>query len=100
VWGGRFGKVPGFHASPLVTSNVQARAAAEAKMRTTLGLPYSVDFSAVPHPGLEPLDPVRVTDPGVGTRVHVLDKLTIPLTADRPMMAQTREQALIALGSG
>jgi hypothetical protein len=99
-WGGKFGKVPGFHSSPLVTSNLQAKAAAESLMRTSVGLPYTVDFTAVPHPGLEPLDPVRISDPGAGTRIHVLDKLTIPLTADQPMMSQTREQALVALGGG
>lgn len=59
-WGGPFGKVPREFASPLLTTDAQARLAAATVLRKSLGLPYNVDFSAVPHPGLEPGDPVAI----------------------------------------
>lgn len=95
-WGGRFGRVPRFFSSPLITTNDQAASAAASLLRTSIGLPYNVDFSAVPNPALEPLDPVLVTSPA--RRVHVLEKLTIPLTAEVALRGTTREQTLVILG--
>lgn len=96
-WGGPFGKVPKFYSSPLLTTDAQAASAAGSLLRTSTGLPYNVDFTMVPNPGLEPLDPVRVSDPG-RTAVHVLDKLTIPLVADAALTAAAREQSFIVIG--
>ena len=96
-WGGQFGKVPQFFSSPLITSNGQAATAATSMLIRQVGLPYAVDLSAVPNPALEPYDPVRVTYPG-RSEVHVLDRLTIPLTADAAMSASTREQTNVLIG--
>jgi len=68
-------------------------------LRGNLGLPYSVDFTSVPNPALMPYDPVRVRYPG-RSEVHVIERLTIPLTAEQPMPAATREQTTIILGVG
>jgi hypothetical protein len=98
VWGGRFGKVPRFYSSPLLTTNAQCASAAASILRQSIGLPYSVEFAAVPNPALEPYDPVRVRYTGRAARTHVLEKLTIPLVASEPLTAQTREQTLVILG--
>lgn len=92
-WGGPFGKVPRYYSSPFITTTEQASTAAAAMQRRVLGLPYSVTFESVPNPALEPLDPVRITySSRKRAEVHVIEKLTIPLTADRVLTASTRDQ--------
>lgn len=59
-WGGPFGKVPREFSSPLLTTDEQARLAATTVLRRSLGLPYNVQFSAVPNAALEPYDPVMI----------------------------------------
>lgn len=93
-WYGTFGKVPKFYSSPLITTVSQAGAAGAAILGRNLGLPYNVDFSMVPNPALEPLDLVRVSyRDKARVEVHVLEQLTIPLTAEGAMTANTRERA-------
>lgn len=92
-WGGPFGKVPRYYSSEFITTTGQAASAAAAMLTRSLGLPYSVDFAAVPNPALEPLDPVRITYSARDrAEVHVLEKLTVPLTADQALTASTRDQ--------
>lgn len=94
-WGGRFGRIPKFYASPLITTVEQAQNAAQAMLRRLLGAPYSVDFGAVTNPGLVPYDPVRVTHTDGSREVHIVEKLSIPLTAEAHMTASTREKTLV-----
>lgn len=97
---GPFGPVPRFYTSQFLATDGQASAAAEALLRRNLGLPYSVDFTAVPNPALEPWDPVRLRprdDQGIET--HVLESLTIPLVQSGQFSAKTREQTLVLIGS-
>nr|WP_236646908.1 DUF5047 domain-containing protein [Micromonospora acroterricola] len=96
-WWGSFGKVPRFFSSPFITSLQQARNAAAAMLAKQLGLPYAVDFTAVPNPALEPYDPIRVTYPG-RSELHVIDRLTIALTVGAPVTASTREQTSVLIG--
>lgn len=96
-WGGRFGKIPKFYSSPLITTSEQAQTAAEAMLRRSLGASYSVDFGAIPNPGLSPFDPVRVTLRDGSREIHVVEKLTIPLDAMTVMSASTREKTLIVV---
>lgn len=92
-WGGPFGKVPSFYSSPFITSDTQAGTAAASILRGRLGLPYSIDFAAVPNPALEPLDPVLVSySASRKAELHIVDKLTVPLTADQALTASTRDQ--------
>lgn len=91
---GSFGKVPRFFSSPMMTTTAQAQAAADSMLRKSLGLPYAVDFSAVPNPALEPLDAVEVVYPDGTNQVHVMDQLSIPLTSTGALVARTRVQYL------
>lgn len=97
---GRFGKVPRFYFSPFLDTDAQALEAADAILRRQLGLPYSVDLSLVPNPALEPWDPVSVR-PGDGQarEIHVLERITVPLTHAARMSAATREQTTVLVGS-
>lgn len=97
-WFGDFGKVPRFYSSPFIKTHAQARSAATALLRRAIGLPYSVDFEAVPNPALEPLDPVQVSySDQASPEVHVIETLTIPLTPETAVKATTREQANIEI---
>ncbi len=97
---GRFGPTPRFFTSPFIFSPPQARTAAETILRQHLGLPYTLDLKLSPNSGLEPWDPVRVrVDDREGSEVHVLETLTIPLSAKGAMSATTREQTLVLIGS-
>lgn len=60
LWGGPFGKVPREFASPLMTTDAQCAKAAATLLRKAVGLPYNVDFTAVPNPALEPDDPIAI----------------------------------------
>lgn len=99
-WGGPFGKVPRRMASPLVTTVEQARRAAREVLRRSLGAPYSVDFGAVVNPTLRPHDAVRVVLRDGTRELHVIERLSTPLTAsDGHQTASTRERTLVVLGS-
>jgi hypothetical protein len=98
-WDGAFGKVPQFYSSPFITTDAQALSAAGKILTQARGLPYAVDFTAVPNPALEPLDVVRLVyppvlgrSPAAATEVHVLDQLAIPLSSGGELKAGTRLQ--------
>lgn len=99
-YSGRFGPVPRFYTSPFLFSDTQSNDAAEAILRQSLGLPYSIDLTAAANPALEPYDPISVRPgTGQGRETHVLRTLTIPLTAGAPMTGATREQTVVLVGS-
>lgn len=91
-WGGPFGKIPKFFSSSFIVSEDQARTAATAMRTRETGVPYTVTFGAVPNAALEPLDPVGVVFSETGTELHVLDKLSIPMTAKGRMTGTTRSK--------
>jgi hypothetical protein len=98
-WYGAFGKVPRFYSSPFITTQAQADSAAQAMLLRELGLVYSVDMSTIPNPALEVLDPVLI-DHVDGAETHVVERLTVPLTARAAMTATTRDQTVVVIGSG
>jgi hypothetical protein len=93
-WGGPFGKVTRFYASSFITTDAQAESAAASLLSKYTGLPYTVDLTAVPNPALEPLDVIHVTLPGGFEEDHVIESLTIPLTADGVLQLRTRTKNL------
>jgi Domain of unknown function (DUF5047) len=88
---GPFGPVPRFYSSPLITTNNQAKNAARSLLTQSLGRPQAVDFTAIPNPALEPLDPVSLNVTG-SIEVHVLDDIRLPLVATDAMTSTTRQQ--------
>jgi hypothetical protein len=91
-WWGRFGQVPRFYSSPLLTSSGQARAAAAAMLSRSLGTPYQVDLTFVPNPALEPLDPVLISLAEGRQEVHTLQTIGVGLTAADAMTGTTKDQ--------
>ena len=74
-------------------------------LRRNLGLPYNLTLESIPNPALEPGDPIRVRYPvsqrrrGLRDEHHIIEQLTVPLTADGAMTALTREQTLVQIGT-
>lgn len=96
---GPFGQSPRYYSSPLLFSDSEAEAAARTMLGRELGLPYTVSFSTICNPALEPYDAVRVGySSRTGAEIHVLESVTIPLTADAAMTGTTREQTLTTVG--
>jgi Domain of unknown function (DUF5047) len=89
-WGGPFGKVPRFYASPLLTTTTQAAAAARAILDRTRALHRQLRLSAVPNPALDAGDVIAVRFPDGRYERHVIDKLTIPLGVADAMSIETR----------
>lgn len=89
-WNGPFGHVPRFYYSSFITTDAAALAAGESLLQQAIGLPYNIDFQSIVNPALEPYDPIRITAPD-RTDIHVIDSMTIPLSAARSMSGSTRK---------
>jgi hypothetical protein len=88
---GPFGKAPRFYASPFITTDAQAEAAAQSILDRELGTLEQVSFGAFVLPHLEPGDTARITREVTGIdEDHVIDSLTIPLAASDSMSGATR----------
>lgn len=98
-WEGDFGKVPRFYVSSFITTDAQAQITANAMLRSTLGVPYNVDFRSIVNPALEPWDPITVRLRN-RSETHVVSRLVVPLSASSAMTAETREQTLVVIGEG
>lgn len=95
-YGGRFGKVPRFYSSPLLLTDDQAAAAARTILAKGSGLTYSVNFSTIVNPALEPYDVGRVRySARYGDERHMIQAVTIPLTAGESMTATTRQRTVV-----
>lgn len=95
-WNGKFGRVPRFYYSSFITTVEAATSAATSILQQAIGLPYNINLNAVPNPALEPYDPITITAPDT-TDVHVIDSITIPLTAMGVMSGSTRK--LLSFGA-
>lgn len=95
-WYGTFGKVPKFYSSSFITTVDQAVNAGTAMLMQSRGLPYNVDFTTVPNPALEPLDPILIRT-GDRDEIHVLETISLPLTSADAQTATTREQRVTSL---
>lgn len=96
-WFGTFGQVPKFYSSPLITTVLQATSTGEKILLGELGLPYAVDFRAVPNVALEVTDPVWITN-STGSEIHILDTLRFPITNRNPMVGTSRTLTDTILG--
>jgi hypothetical protein len=97
-FGGSFGRVPRFYASPFITTQNQAENAAVNLLRQSLGAPYDVGASAVPNPALKPYDVIRVVYNDGNRELHVVQKTNIPMTVDASQGIATRQSAIVHVG--
>lgn len=97
-FGGPFGRVPRFYSSPFITTPLQARNTAVNLLRQSLGAPYDVGLSAVPNPALQPYHVIRVTYNDGSRELHVVEKVSIPMTVDSAMSVSTRQSTIVHVG--
>lgn len=74
-----------------LTDNLQCNEYARKILMASVGLPYSLNFDAVPNAALEPWDPIRVRLGNGLDATHVLRRLTIPLSTAGALVGETRE---------
>lgn len=92
-WDGPFGRKPRFYSSELLTSDDQARVAAQAILQRSLGVPRSVRFDAVPDPSIRPSSIIRLRRSARGIdETHIVETITVPLTATETQTGTTRTQ--------
>lgn len=91
-YGGGFGRVPTFYDSPLISSDAMAQSSADSVLRRVLGQTQAVRFDSVVLPFLEPGDLINVTRASlpINADAHLIETLTIPLTAGGVMSGTTR----------
>jgi hypothetical protein len=82
---GTFGQVPQFWSSPTVTTVAQAEAAARLLLASSIALPAQCAFSAIPNPGLEPLDVISIDYLTGSDPPFTVDTVVFPLTATDPL---------------
>lgn len=80
-WLGPFGQKPRFYASPMITTTAQATSAAGAIFARLKGVSRTLDLGSVPNPALERGDVIDVAFPDRRHEKHLVETLTIPLTA-------------------
>lgn len=97
-FGGPFGRIPRFYSSPFITTQLQAENAAVNLLQRSLGATYDVGLSAVPNPALRPYDPIRVVYDDGTREMHVVERVSVPLTNDGTMNIATRESVIVSIG--
>jgi hypothetical protein len=87
--------VPRFFSSSFLKTVEQCASAARAMLLRSIGIPYTINFGMVPNPALEPLDivTVRYSD-RARPELHILDRMTLPLSAEGAEQISTRAQAV------
>lgn len=95
-WAGPFGRKSRFYTSPLMTTEDQCEAAAEAQLERARGVSASISMKITPNPALEPGDVVNNEDEELGTSVQILDKVATPLTPEDMQELGTRADILPA----
>lgn len=90
---GPFGRKTRFYASSFITSTAQAQTAANALLAKVKGTAVTADLTAMVDPTLEAGQAGNVTYSGE-TSIHVLDSVTIPLTAKDTQALKSRTPVL------
>lgn len=80
AYNGKFGVVPRFYSSPLLTTASAGLAAARTILKRYVDLPAEIATTIVPNPALRPLDNISIR--GAPLRIANIE---IPLTGDSPI---------------
>lgn len=94
-----FGPAPVTINSPLLVSNTQCGAAAQAELNRSAGLPYNVSLQTSPRYELQPDDCVLVDQRSM-FEPHVLSVVTFPLLPGSFQDLATRQQLVTLIGGG
>ncbi|MEV6905152.1 DUF5047 domain-containing protein [Amycolatopsis sp. NPDC051372] len=92
---GPFGKKTRYYSSPLIDSSGQATATGRTFLSRSQGRSCKVDFSLIVNPALDAGDVTEFDDDDLGRANHILDKVTIPLTASGSLTCSTRSDIVL-----
>lgn len=96
---GKFGEVPTFIESSLVTTTAEAISAATSLLNIYIGAQESITWTQIVNPTLDVQDVVYIKADGAKVdRLVILDKLEIPLQPDEAMKADARTVRVVASG--
>jgi hypothetical protein len=94
---GRFGKKLDTYANSFITTANQANDAAAGLLARSIGRPDVVSFSALVDPARNPSDVIRIEREVLGlAEEHILDTVSIPLSAEGEMSGQTRATQILS----
>lgn len=103
---GPLGYVPVYYSSPAIQNTAQAMAAAKTILRRELGVAQQISLEASPNDALDAEDVIKVILPQTDlatsrpVELHILDSVTIPLTAAGSQTMQTRSTRAPAADEG
>lgn len=93
-WGGPFGKVPRFYASPLLKTTNQTRLAAGTILARSTGYAQRITPTVIRNPALDVGDVITVVMPDGTNHVQIVSKLSFSLGSDEAgMTVETRTSA-------
>lgn len=96
---GKFGQVPIFVDSNVLSTSAQAITAATLLLNTYIGAQENINWEGIVNPALDVQDIVYVKSNGSKVdRLVILDSLTIPLSPTESMSASARTVRLVAAG--
>jgi hypothetical protein len=92
---GPFGRKSRFYSTPLATTPEQCMAIGQTMLARSLGRGCKIDLNLFVNPALDGGDVLDVDDADLGRALHIVDKLTIPLTAEGSQPLQTRSTLML-----
>jgi len=96
---GKFGQVPTFVDSNVLSSSAAAITAATLLLNTYIGAQEKINWEGIVNPALDVQDIVYVKTEGAKVdRIVILDSLSIPLSSTEPMTATARTVRLVSSG--
>jgi hypothetical protein len=89
---GKYGKVPEFITTPMVTTTAQAQAMADGRVRLRLGASQTVTYDIIPNPAIDEGDVTYLSD--ATTKIagrYLIDATSIGLTSSTPQSIVVRQ---------
>jgi hypothetical protein len=105
-WGGRYGRrmAPEIR-DEKIASQAQCDARARQELQNQLGLVQTITIPSMVHPGLEAMDPLRISiartqltgTPPIRDQFAILDSLTVPMRAKASSTITTRARRVVTI---
>jgi hypothetical protein len=92
---GPFGRKPRFYTTPVATTTGQCLAIGQSMLARYQGRGCKISLNLFTNPALDAGDVIDVTDADLGRAQHIIDKVTIPLTAEGSQPIDTRSNLMV-----
>jgi hypothetical protein len=92
---GPFGRKPRYYTTPLATTAGQCTTIGQAMLARYTGRGCQVGLNLFVNPALDSGDVIEVEDDELGRALHIIDKLSVPLTAEGQQPLETRSNLML-----